>query len=41
MGAPTLEVGYTSATNRRGVGENHEFYGYVVALERKKKKRKT
>jgi hypothetical protein len=33
MGAPTSEVGYTSATTRRG---NHEVHkGHVVALEHK------
>jgi hypothetical protein len=33
MGVPTLEVGYTSATTRRGVHEVHK--GHVVALEKK------
>ena len=37
MGVPTSEVGYTSATARRG---NHESsYEHVVALEKKKKKK--
>jgi hypothetical protein len=31
MGVPTLEVGYTSATTRRGDHEVHK--GHVVALE--------
>jgi hypothetical protein len=34
MGVPTSEVGYTSATTRRGVHEVHK--GYVVVLEGKK-----
>jgi hypothetical protein len=33
-GFPTSEVGYTSATNGRGVHGVHK--GHVVALERKK-----
>jgi hypothetical protein len=38
MGGPTSEVGYTSATNRRGGPRNLE--GHVVALGKKKKKKK-
>jgi len=38
MGVPTSEVGYTSATARR---EDHESsYEHVVALERKKERKK-
>jgi hypothetical protein len=33
MGVPTSEVGYTSATTRRGDHEVHN--GHVVALEKK------
>jgi hypothetical protein len=36
MGVPTSEVGYTSATTRRGDHEVHK--GHVVALEEIKKK---
>ena len=32
MGAPTLEVGYTSATGRRG--DHESSYEHVVALDR-------
>jgi hypothetical protein len=38
MGVPTSEVGYTSATLRRGDHEVHK--GHVVALERERKKEK-
>ena len=34
MGAPTSEVGYTSATARRG--DHESSYEHVVALEKKK-----
>ena len=33
MGVPTLEVGYTSATARRG--DHESSYEHVVALEKK------
>ena len=36
MGVPTSEVGYNSATARRGDHENS--YEHVVALERERKK---
>jgi uncharacterized protein YehS (DUF1456 family) len=37
MGAPTSDVGYTSATTRRG---DHEVYkGHVVAFGKKEKKK--
>jgi len=35
MGVPTSEVGYTSATARRG--DHESSYDHVVALEEKKK----
>jgi hypothetical protein len=38
MGVPTSEVGYTSATARRGDHEVHD--RHVVALETKKLKKK-
>jgi len=34
MGVPTSEVGYTSATARRG-GDHESSYEHVVALEKK------
>jgi hypothetical protein len=37
MGVPTSEVGYTSATTRRGDHEVHK--RHVVELEKKRKKK--